>query len=217
MRRTRALATEFLLVDDDEDVLRTLVRLLAPFRRCVTVSRADDACAILAERRFCGLIVDAALGGTRDGLRVLSAFRARQPSTPAMVFTALLGEDVVVAADDARARLVMKTVRVGGAERLRRFAIECMCADLDDVTAVSEVLADYSRRAQLSPAELATLHGALHGHRAASFKDKQGVPRSTYKWRVGSVLQKTGHDSLETLTLEIFWEALRRASLSAVL
>jgi len=198
-----------LVVDDDAMVLAAVVRLLKPYRPCVTAQSSQAAYAALDAQSFCGLVVDVGLESPRAGLDVLAHFRARQPGVPAMVLTGQLAEDIVAAADEARARLVLKGT---SGDKVRSFGLECAGADLGEPEALAEVLGEYGARAGLSPVELATVHGALHGRRATWFKDNEGIALSTYKWRAGSALQKTGHDSLETLTNAIFLDALKRAS-----
>ncbi len=198
-----------LLVEDDPALIPALVRTFKPYRACVTATTALDACAAIDQQLFCGLVVDVGLETPLAGLDVLRRFRERHPREPAMVFTGQMEREIIDAADDLRARLVMKS---GATERLRAFGLECASSDVHDIDAVNDALRDLTRRARLSQVEVAPLVAALRGLRGEQCRQEQSIPLSTHKWRVGSLLKKTGHDSLECLTNAVLLDALKRAS-----
>ncbi len=200
-----------LVVDDDETVVRAVVRELRVYRPCLAAFSATEALAtIRTNSSLCGLVVDIRLETARSGTEVLAAFRSQHRAEPALVLTGALEPTVVADSDLFQARLVLK-----GDERhaIRSFGVACFSADLaigDDLY-VRSALVSYARRYGLSAGEMEVLSAAVHGVRAEEFSTANAISVAGYKWRVRTMLDKIGGDSLSEVVRELLICAVRSA------
>ncbi len=76
-----------LIVDDDMDLLQTLVRLLGRFGyRCLTASSADEAIGLMAVESPDVVVTDLRMPGM-DGVAVARRARERTPPIPVVLMT----------------------------------------------------------------------------------------------------------------------------------
>ena len=110
MTREKSKARQIVVVDDDPDVLATLVNVLKTWGYdLVSFTRFEDARAFLSEKAADILIVDVRLG-TYNGLQLVHLARQNHPE---MMVVAVSGYDDPVlraAAEDAGAAYFLKPI-----------------------------------------------------------------------------------------------------------
>lgn len=198
-----------LVVEDDEAAARAVMRALRPFRPVTCAATAAEARnVLLGAPPLCGAVFDVRLPDG-NGLELLALARGRMRRLPLLVLTGEVTPQVLYAAYDHGAELLLK----GDAfRRLHAFGLSCAIAAMEPDELVRQALVETSTRFGLTPAEVEVLHGALHGRRAEWFARERGMPVPTYKSRVASLLRRAMADSIDALIREVFWDALRDAA-----
>jgi CheY-like chemotaxis protein len=196
----------FLVADDSPPVARSVAGALRKFRPCLTATTVTEAIALIdMPHRIAGLILDLRFPeDANGGLRILEHTRKKRGAVPALLLTGSLENLDVGRAFDLRAELLLKENPL---PRLRRFALDCIAADVSPDERVSDALVAFTEQHQLGSVELEVLSAALRGRDAAWF-DSRGISLSTYRARVHRLLAKTGAKDLDYLVRQILWSAL---------
>lgn len=194
----------FLVVEDDPRTARTLTRLLARFRSVQvahTVREARDALVLDAPRT--GLVVDVGLPDG-SGLDVVRLARAKWPVLPVLVLTGCHDPPVINLSHQLRAEFVCKPARN---EDVFSFARRAISFERVPEERLSLLVAEVSRQHGLTPRETEVVLAALSSERS-NLTAVLGVSENTLKSLVRSVLGKSGHDSIASLTKQLLRGAL---------
>lgn len=195
-----SLPFQFLVVEDDAALARTLARYLAQFGAVeVAPSIAAAEAAMPRLHMMTGLIVDVGLGDG-SGLEWLQAVRAAGVRVPALILTANRGADVIADAQLSGAFFLPKPPREANllafVERSRRERTRLHDQLCEHVRA-------FARRFSLSPREEEALRLAASGVQRHGLADALGVEETTTKTIVRNLLRKVHKSALADAVSEI--------------
>ena len=194
----------FLVVEDDERTARTLQRLLERFREVDIAHTVQGARSSLgSESARTGLVVDVGLPDG-SGLDVVRVARQRWPVLPVLVLTGCHDPPVINRSHQLRAEFVCKPARN---DDVLAFARRAVALERVPEERLSALVAEISRQSHFTPRETEVVLVALSTDRS-SLTAELGVSQNTLKSLVRSVLGKTGHDSLASLTKHLLRTAL---------
>jgi DNA-binding NtrC family response regulator len=96
------VSSQILVVDDDTDLVETLVRLLGRFgHRCLRASTAEEAMLLIDSKSPRLVVTDLHMPGT-DGLAVVRRAREKTPPIPVILMTAYPTAERHAAAENLR-------------------------------------------------------------------------------------------------------------------
>lgn len=194
----------FLVVEDDPRTARTLQRLLARYREVEVAHTAQGARDALASGLVrTGLVVDVGLPDG-SGLDVVRFARQQWPVLPVLVLTGCHDPPVINRSHQLRAEFVCKPARN---DDVLAFARRAIAFERVPEERLSTLVAEVSRQSHFTPRETEVVLVALSTERS-SLTAELGVSENTLKSLVRSVLGKTGHDSLASLTKQLLRSAL---------
>jgi DNA-binding NarL/FixJ family response regulator len=221
-------APAFLLVEDDEAVMRMCRRLLLPFGRVVEAKTIAEAlCSLTIAPSWLAFVFDVRLmDGT--GLNLLEIARRDHPHVPALICTGVEDMSFVNRAFDLRASLLKKPLV---SERIVRFA-RAAVGEGDGykpvqplATAVMEerrlrvvipqIVADYARLHGLSEKQVEIVETLMFVRTRADCMAHLEMNENTFKTQVSRLLEKTKERCLEhvrdAIVHELIWFDQRRA------
>lgn len=218
-----ASAPFLLLVEDHPLGAKTTARCLGRTISVQTVADAAGALAVIEAdvSGLAGLVVDVSLRRVgkgdppdRSGLTVLSRFRARYPELGALVLTGHGDEQVIRRTCRANALFLRKPA---DGRALRNFAARCLAQShrrpsggakapaFDGLTLAQ----GEARRAGLTPQQTRILALNLEGLDREACALTLGIAVNTYDNHVKAILDRTGADSMRTLTHRLLRDSAR--------
>ncbi len=194
-----------LILEDDERVAKIILRIASPIVGTVAVSTVREALAAVASAvPLCGLVADMMLPDG-SGLEVVEAFRAKYPTHPALVVTAVLDRTLVNRSSELGVGYVCKPDVL---DNLTQFFASFGTNEQKGKTDLGIVPpASFARDHGLSPREAQIVKLVAEGVPRARLADLLGVSQSTVKSQVRSLLRKTRCNRVS----EVVW-AVRRSS-----
>jgi CheY-like chemotaxis protein len=84
-----------LIADDQEDIVRSIGEMLAPFYSVDTATAGSEVLLMCSRQTFDGLIIDVDFGPGMSGLEIASIVRSRDKNIKILIFSALDYSDPV--------------------------------------------------------------------------------------------------------------------------
>lgn len=189
----------FLLVEDEQLVAIAYLRALAAYGQVSTATSVTDACFLVAEVSFTGIVTDVSLpDGT--GFEIALEARKRASEVPILIVS---GGDVeprrLELAHQLNASYLMKPVDVG---QLGLFAQRAILRQ----RRTASLLAAWTERFDLSAAEAVTMKLALDGLKREEIAIVRRVSPSTVKNQIGSLLAKLGVTTMPEARIRFYEE-----------
>jgi len=185
------------LIDDDEDVRRSLAFLLGTAGQAVLVYETADAFLDQFEPgpRAC-VVTDVRMPGT-DGLELLKALRARDTQVPVILMT---GHADVPLAVEAMKAGATDFIEKPFSDEVLLASIRAAFARLSQADAADAALVKFKARlASLSDREVQVLDGLLAGNPNKVIAHDLGISPRTVEVHRAHVMTKTGVSSLSEL------------------
>lgn len=194
----------FLVVEDELATAHALVRLLRRYRETEAAFSVQQAERALTRRGdWTGLVVDIGLPDG-SGLGLVSRARNRQPLLPVLVLTGRHDPEVINKSYQLRADFVCKPP---SEENILAFVRHAIAFEKIPDERLMSVVEELSRVCDLTIRETEVVAIALSKSRA-QLTETLGVTENTLKSLVRSILGKTDHGSLDSLTKSLLRGAL---------
>lgn len=179
-----------LYVEDDEQAMRTGLRLIASRFGVQAVKSATEALEKLSQTLPSAALIDVELPeGPFAGLELLRTLRARSPLLPAAIITGRLDAVVVNAALLLDADVIGKPA---GVEVFAKFLMKVPTT----VPGVDDALARARSRYKLTEREVEIAAWVGAGNQVKTFAAHAGIEPSTVKTHVKNLNLKTGDPSV---------------------
>jgi DNA-binding NarL/FixJ family response regulator len=184
---------EFLIVEDDERVARSIARMLRPHGRSLTASTVREAIATIdAEHDLAAMVIDVRLEDG-SGFDVLAHAKAKKPTIPALVITGMADTSIANRAFDAGASCVYKPV---SSQQIDRFVRQWVLPASPGALRWTAVIDEWTDTYELTPVQVDILSRAVAGASRDDLMITRGVAESTIKKHVSNLLKKTGDTAL---------------------
>jgi DNA-binding NarL/FixJ family response regulator len=184
----------FLLIEDDPIARRALAHIIGPYGEVFVASTACAAESMLQGKwHWCAILADVGLPDG-SGLEVMARARPEHAQTPLLFLTGRADAETLNAAYDLGGHCVAKPVDTG---RIRRFVADALKARVSACAALDALAARY----EFSEAEVDVLRRAAAGEDRHAIASARSSSVETVKKHIGSMLVKTGADSLHALVL----------------
>ncbi|MEM1031955.1 MAG: response regulator [Myxococcota bacterium] len=185
-------ASVALIVEDDREVARSVVRRVPESLQTVVVASVAEALGAMAMPvALAGAVVDIGLPDG-SGLKVVEGLRARHPGLPVMVLTATLDRELINAVHALGAEYVCKPDFDENLQSFLQRIDPNQQGDRRFVTAVEEA----GGRFRLTRREMRILLEALDGVPRNRLAEVLGVSENTVKTQIRSLLDKMSQTSL---------------------
>lgn len=194
----------FLVVEDEVATAHALVRLLRRHRQtevAFSVQQAQRALGVRSD--WTGLVVDIGLPDG-SGLGLVSQARDKQPLLPVLVLTGRHDPEVINRSYQLRAEFVCKPP---AEEHILTFVRRAIAFERIPDERLMSVVEELSRVSDLTIRETEVVAAALSRSRG-QLTELLGVTENTLKSLVRSILGKTNHASLDSLTKSLLRGAL---------
>jgi DNA-binding NarL/FixJ family response regulator len=191
----------FLIVDDNALVRRALERVFGRYGSChAAASRADAEREIANVTAWDGFVIDIKLGDG-SGLDLLATARRVHARTPAIVISGSFDRGAINRAAVLNARFICKPC---GASELAPFLSDVLIRTTGDRLLAATELARH--RWNLSPREVEILEATLRGRSRDDYLGTAGMSSNTLKTYVRRLLEKTDHENLASLAIDLLNE-----------
>jgi DNA-binding NarL/FixJ family response regulator len=196
-----------LVVEDEPLVADSLVRALRAVREVTLLHSVGDASAALESgRQWAAAILDVGLPDG-SGLEVLRLARQLYPLLPVLVLTARDDVETINETHRLRAEFACKPFDL---HQVVRFAKDALAFENVSEERVLEAADALAKDCNLTPREVMIVKATLTHKSRSEVLTELGVTENTLKSHVRSVLRKTGHDSMQSLTRALLRDALRK-------
>lgn len=196
-----------LVVEDEPLVAQSLVRALRRVRDVELVESVRGAVAALkSDEKWAAAILDVGLPDG-NGLDVLKLARELYPLLPVLVLTARDDVATINEAHRLRAEFACKPFDL---HEVVRFAKDALSFEHVPAERVAEAVRGLAQECGLTPREVAIVQTSLTHRSRSDVLAELGVSENTLKSHVRSVLKKTGHDSMQSLSRALLRDALRK-------
>ncbi len=204
----QAEVAPFLIVEDAEDVARSLVRLFAmrrPTRLALTAREAEKILESVPQ--LAGIVVDVGLPDG-SGLDVLERARQRFPDVPALVLTGRLERELVNRSYSLRGEYLCKP---GTAADFVAFIERALASKKSEDVVSRDALDAFASESQLTTRDVAILEWVMRDTPRRELPEKLGLAPQTTKMHVRALLRRTGATNLDVLRQRILRQAIRGA------
>jgi len=199
--------SRLLVVEDEPLVAQSLVRALRRVRDVELVESVRGAVAALkSDEKWAAAILDVGLPDG-NGLDVLKLARELYPLLPVLVLTARDDVATINEAHRLRAEFACKPFDL---HEVVRFAKDALSFEHVPAERVAEAVRGLAQECGLTPREVAIVQTSLTHRSRSDVLAELGVSENTLKSHVRSVLKKTGHDSMQSLSRALLRDALRK-------
>jgi len=196
-----------LVVEDEPLIADSLVRALRAVREVELHNSVRDATAALQSgKTWAAAILDVGLPDG-SGLALLGLARQLFPLLPVLVLTARDDVATINEAHRLRAEFACKPFDLHEVVRFAKDALAFEHVSEERVVEIAEALA---RECHLTPKEVVIVKATLTYRNRTEVLAELGVTENTMKSHVRSVLRKTGHDSMQSLSRALLRDALRK-------
>lgn len=196
---------QFLIVEDDLGTIRALSRILGRYRGVVCARTVDEGRVTLGGDAsvWTGLVVDVGLPDG-SGLEIVRVARAHLPVVPVLVLTGRHDPPVINRSHQLRAEFCCKPA---SEDDVVAFARRAVALERIPNERLALVVDEFCRERDLTPREVEVVLAAQSNSRG-ELSERLGVSRNTLKSLVRSLLGKTRHESLASLTQDLLRAAL---------
>jgi DNA-binding NarL/FixJ family response regulator len=194
----------FLVVEDDANVRRLLVRGLGSFGQVEAIGTFAAGKLALRARSYDALIIDVTLPDG-SGLDLVDLARKNHPGVPVLVLTGSADHHVIARTLECGARYMLKPIDtkhlalLAEAAEQRRNARE---------RRTNVALARWAQEYGLSETEVELLSLGARGVAREKFSSRRGVRPDTIRKQIQTLLQKTGDDTFEGAVNSLLREAV---------
>lgn len=197
----------FLIVDDDDLVVRALRKIIRPFGDVVVATDFASAKRIIEgdDRAWTAMLIDKSLPGG-SGIDLLPLARRRWPILPVVLMTGYNDGEAANAAHDLGVAYVSKPWTP---ERVRRFASQAasrLSRDEFDVRII-QVVDAWAQTRGLSLAQTDILRRASLGETPEEIAAARDVAEETLRKQIAGLRSKLGCGSLNEAVLRVLREA----------
>lgn len=204
---TAASTRLFLIVEDDDLLVRTLSKAIEPFGEVLIATSFAEARRILEheDRTWTAMLIDKKLPDG-SGVDLLPLARRRWPLLPMVLMTGYNDDEAVNAAHDLGVAYVTKPWTP---ERIRRFvslAASRLTLDEFDLRVI-QVVDVWAQTRGLSPAETDILRRASLGETQEEIAVARAASEETVRKQIAALRLKLGCGSLHEAVLRVLREA----------
>jgi DNA-binding NarL/FixJ family response regulator len=200
---------DFLLVEDDASVARSVARILRAHGTVQVVGLVADAVVAIEAQPWVAVIVDICLPDG-SGLDIVEHARDARPMVPMLVLTGSLDPRHINRAAALGARFVCKPC---AGDVLLPFVHDAKAlAAGRDSGALDDLVARAAARWTFSSRETEIFAAALGGATRDDYLRASEMSPNTYKTHVRRLLEKSDADSLATLALDVLRYGAGRGS-----
>ncbi len=197
----------FLIVEDDRAVARTVLRICRRFRPARVAETVQEAESMFSDGSYVGLVLDLSLPDGH-GLNVLRAVRETAPFIPALVLTGELSRGTVNDAYELRAEYLCKPAR---RDLLVSFVRRAATFEQVPDARIAQLIDQLSTWHDLSPRETDIVACAVANKSRAEVLDHFGITENTLKKQIHSLLKKCSGRSLDEVARRVLLEALHQS------
>jgi DNA-binding NarL/FixJ family response regulator len=198
----------FLVVDDEDVVVRSLAKLILPFGDAIPATTTRQADVLLAGHvAWTGLIIDYQLPDG-SGLDLLARARSRHPLVPALMLTGHNDREAANTAYDLDAEYLVKPAE---SAMITRFLTRASSrpAETDFAARIDRVVRAIANASGLSGAEADVLRRASLGESREDIAQARGSSPQTINKHVTNLLRRTRDPSLHHAIERVLREAGR--------
>lgn len=196
----------FLIVEDDDLVVRTLRKLIRPFGEVVVATDfAQGKRAIENGQSWTAILVDKKLPGG-SGVDLLPLARKRWPLVPIVLMTGFNDDDSANAAHDHDVAYVAKPWTPARVRRFVSHAASRLSLHEFDLR-ITRVVDTWAKTRGLSPAETDILRRACLGETQEEIATGRDASEETVRKQIAALRLKLGSRSLHEAVLRVLREA----------
>lgn len=204
----------FLVLEDEPITVANLARILSRWRPVETAGSLREARELLLSpgRKWVGIVADIGLPDG-SGFEIVTWVRERWPLLPVLMLTGHHDRKSINRAHSLRAEYVCKPPEEPD---LQGFARRVVAFERVPEERLGLLVDELARRNGLTPREIEVLVAALARIPRKQLMEELKVTDNTLKSQVRSLLFKTHHESLETLTRSLLLDALGGSALAGM-